>query len=173
MNGADVTGVEIGVNAAEMSRHMLSLNSRLKLFGIDPYLEADRDGSYFKSGDWIARNRSQGEHDEMHRTALSAFGEYGDRAELLRMFSLEAAPLFDNASLDFVFIDGDHSYEGAHGDISAWAAKVKPGGWLCGHDYKNAEMPFPGVDRAVDEWIAETGRHLESDENYTWFVRMI
>ena len=47
--------------------------------------------------------------------------------------SVVSAELFDNHSVDMVFIDGDHSQCGA--DIDAWLPKVKAGGILCGHDY--------------------------------------
>jgi hypothetical protein len=36
----------------------------------------------------------------------------------------------DDASLDYVFIDGDHTYDGALADIRHFAKKVAPGGWL-------------------------------------------
>jgi predicted O-methyltransferase YrrM len=52
----------------------------------------------------------------------------------LRRTSLEAASLFPDASLDLVFLDGDHSYSQVRQDIQAWLPKVRPGGVLCGHD---------------------------------------
>lgn len=60
--------------------------------------------------------------------------------------SPEAAALYDEASLDFVMIDGDHRYEAVLADIDAWWPKVRPGGLLTGDDYHMA-----GVSRAVDE----------------------
>jgi len=66
----------------------------------------------------------------------------------LRMSSLEASRKFEDKSLDFVFIDASHEYEDVCMDIDTWKPKVKPGGFLCGHDYSDA---FPGVKRAVNE----------------------
>lgn len=43
--------------------------------------------------------------------------------------------LFADNSLDFVFIDGDHSSEAIARDINMWWPKVKEGGVLAGHDY--------------------------------------
>jgi predicted O-methyltransferase YrrM len=57
------------------------------------------------------------------------------------------AHLFADASVDFVFIDGDHSYEGCATDIRLYAPKVKPYGVIAGHDYYDAK----GVRQAVDE----------------------
>ncbi len=49
--------------------------------------------------------------------------------------SAEMAKNFADASLDFVFIDAEHTFERVMGDIKAWLPKVKPGGILAGHDF--------------------------------------
>lgn len=53
----------------------------------------------------------------------------------MKMKSLEAVHLFEDNSLDFVFIDGSHEYEDVKDDIAFWLPKVKIGGILAGHDY--------------------------------------
>lgn len=56
--------------------------------------------------------------------------------------------------LELLFIDGDHSYEGAKGDFKRWSRFVRPGGHVLLHDavdtggYGNV---YPGVARAVAE----------------------
>ena len=62
--------------------------------------------------------------------------------------SAASASRYPDASLDFVFIDADHSYESVSRDIDAWRSKVRPGGILAGHDFA---LEFPGVIRAVTE----------------------
>lgn len=64
---------------------------------------------------------------------------------------------------DLVFLDASHDYDSVKADIAAWAPLVKPGGILCGHDYKARGIPgadglpaelkdvFPGVTKAADE----------------------
>ena len=49
--------------------------------------------------------------------------------------SVEMAESYEDDSLDFVFIDGDHRYEFVKADIEAWVPKVKSGGIVSGHDY--------------------------------------
>lgn len=48
--------------------------------------------------------------------------------------SIEIAKFFDDQSLDIVFIDGDHSFEGCYADICAWYPKTKAEGKVVGHD---------------------------------------
>jgi hypothetical protein len=54
--------------------------------------------------------------------------------------------------LDFVYIDGDHSYEGCKSDLAFAKTKIKTGGIIAGHDY--CDM-FTGVMDAVDEFAAK------------------
>jgi hypothetical protein len=51
--------------------------------------------------------------------------------------------------LDLVYIDACHSYECVRNDLNAWFGKVKKGGIIAGHDYKNNDY---GVRQAADEF---------------------
>jgi hypothetical protein len=53
----------------------------------------------------------------------------------MRLFSDQAAPLFKDESLDFVYIDGAHDDINVELDIKLWSPKIKKGGYLSGHDY--------------------------------------
>jgi hypothetical protein len=70
--------------------------------------------------------------------------------------STEGAKLYKNESLDFVFIDANHVYEAVKDDLHAWYNKVKPGGFIAGHDYYNDA----GVKRAVDEFFKDKNLYL-------------
>ena len=74
--------------------------------------------------------------------------------------SWDAAAQFDDASIDFVFIDADHIYEHVKKDILAWLPKVKPGGIIAGHDYN----PPHEVKRAVDEIFGNKVVPIPSDD---------
>lgn len=52
----------------------------------------------------------------------------------LKLTSLDASKNFDDASLDFVYLDGDHQTDAVVADIDAWKPKVRKGGILAGHD---------------------------------------
>jgi predicted O-methyltransferase YrrM len=57
-----------------------------------------------------------------------------ERVELL---IADANQVEHESHLDFVFIDGDHSYEGARKDHNKWGAKVRRGGFIIHHDMGN------------------------------------
>lgn len=68
--------------------------------------------------------------------------------EKWRMDSIEA-PRWLEYDLAFVYIDARHNYQGVQQDIKIYSKLIRPGGWLCGHDYQGK---FPGVIKAVDEF---------------------
>ena len=92
-----------------------------------------------------------------------------ERVEFIQARSDEAAERFDDASVDLVFIDGDHSENGVACDLAAWAAKVKPGGVIAGHDYESQK--HPGVRRAVDRFFAGHPEPIHTDANMVWWTR--
>ena len=61
------------------------------------------------------------------------------RAVLLRQWSHEAARDW-TAAIDFLFIDGDHSWKGIEVDWRDWTPHVVPGGLVALHDSR----PMPG-----------------------------
>lgn len=71
----------------------------------------------------------------------------------LRKPSLEAVSQFADASLDMIYIDGDHSEEGCYADLEAWYPKLKPGGVFFGHDC----TPNEGVRKALTRFVVQHG----------------
>ena len=58
--------------------------------------------------------------------------------------SMDAVSYFENDSLDFVYIDGAHDFKNVANDLCEWSKKVRIGGIVFGHDYKQ-HGPF--IDR--------------------------
>ena len=72
---------------------------------------------------------------------------------------------------DWIYLDGDHSYEGVLRDLKSSQRVVKSGGIILGDDYRWAFQRHgkPGVTAAVDEFIKETGLKLLQEGNTTQF----
>jgi predicted O-methyltransferase YrrM len=58
--------------------------------------------------------------------------------------------LFEDNSFDFIYIDGNHTYEWVKQDIQKSLPKLKSGGFIAGHDYN-----WSGVKAAIDETIGD------------------
>lgn len=159
-------GVEIGVHMGDLSWRLLGSNKNIFLYMVDPWEECS-GGSYKTTVDHI-NNYTQSQHDEAMRRAMNNVEMFKGQFKVLRMTSEEAVEQFADESVDFVFIDGDHSYEGCATDIRLWYPKVRDGGLMSGHDYRD-ERNY-GVMQAVNEFVARTGKQLRLGANYTWFV---
>jgi predicted O-methyltransferase YrrM len=66
--------------------------------------------------------------------ALSLASLYPGRCRMLEMTTDEAALVVPDASVDFVFVDADHTEEAVARDIATWTPKVRPGGLIAGHN---------------------------------------
>lgn len=107
----------------------------------------------------------------MWEVLRNASREEIQRMRVLRTPSVVAARMFDPMSCQFVFIDGDHTYEAVWADIMSWLPCIARGGILAGHDY--GEANHPGVSRAVDEAFAGwTGPHAVKVDGGTWWVEV-
>lgn len=92
---------------------------------------------------WRNDGMSEGVRDTF-REFVDNTKPYADRIAALRMTSAEAAQDFAG-EIDFLFIDGDHSYEGCKADFEAWVPKLRDGGVVVFHDVLWAE----GVQRVI------------------------
>jgi len=76
--------------------------------------------------------------------------QFPGRASILRQSSLAGAAMIEPRSLDHIYIDARHDYEGVRQDLASWWEKLCPGGLFGGHDFTNG---WPGVLRAVTEFL--------------------
>ena len=66
---------------------------------------------------------------------------------------MEAVKQFKDGSLDFVYIDGNHTFEYVINDIAEWSKKVRKGGIISGHDYWNSSEGFGNNHLNLDLFI--------------------
>lgn len=164
------TGIEVGVFRALNAAQLLQQRRNLHLVAVDPYGVASKD--YAATGDYQTRFTEQRWHkvaEEARRRLRFA----GDRVTWIRHASPAAADVVPDRSVDWVFIDGNHGYPAVVADLRAWLPKVKPGGWIGGHDYHHKrEGRGYGVTAAVDSWIATTSLTVATGQDFTWFVQL-
>jgi hypothetical protein len=132
-------GVERGVNATEI---LQGLNVQ-RLYLVDHYLPY---------GDCLTNGGCPQEvQDKVYRNMFMNLQNYLDRITLVTKDSVFASSLFPDEFFDFVYIDASHDYEPVRQDILAWWPKIKVGGIIGGHDYKNS----PYVEQAVKDFAAD------------------
>lgn len=178
-------GVELGVYLGEFSKEILNV------WGGTLYMVDVWNNVAYGYND--AANNSVDAHNIVRQAMENIKGLEG-RAIMIRASSINAAQIFEDESLDFVYIDANHAYEYVVQDIALWLPKVKPGGFLCGHDYikmdwyndpkfaPNGKDKFIytngffngvfGVNPAVDEFVSKYDYILAVTDEWfgTWIV---
>jgi predicted O-methyltransferase YrrM len=89
-------------------------------------------------------------------------GKVRHKVQIVRELSHRAAPLI-GGTFDFIFIDGDHSWEGISRDWADWAGRIDPGGVALLHDTHvpkhNPHIGDLGSHRFFQEVIAIDPRY--------------
>jgi predicted O-methyltransferase YrrM len=141
---------EIGTWKGDYAATILRSRRPKRLYLVDPW-EYRTEEKYERS--WFGRAGQDG-MDAIHDAVIERFRAKIERGQVVitRLRSVEAAASFADATLDWVYIDADHSYEGVSADLEAYFSAVKPGGFLAGDDYRQGGWWGDGVVRAVDEF---------------------
>lgn len=167
---------EIGVWNGALASELLQCHKRLTLLMVDRWEEVGEDHPYRLSGAKIGQATQadmERAREACERLAESRF--YGDRAVPMQGESVQMAAAVEDGSLDLVFIDANHSFPGLMSDLTAWYPKVKPGGWIGGHDWgsKPAGTNWD-VQGAVDTFIADNqlAPNVQLGAGNTWFLRV-
>lgn len=183
LNGA---GVELGTFKGEFSKKLLD-NWEGSLFMIDVWRPLSKEEYDDQS--------NHSEYADAYSETMSNTKEHAERAHMIRCKGEIAVNLFNDDSLDFVYIDANHTYESVVDDINLWYPKVKSGGILAGHDYLgltydegvknlplllwNEETPDQqnyagvfGVNPAVNEFVKREGYELKVTDEFlgTWWI---
>jgi glycosyltransferase involved in cell wall biosynthesis len=139
-------GVEVGVWDGTNAQNMMNIIPGLHLGLVDMFKR-------FKGS-----QHRQSRFDKARRR--SHFKLDGKNVEWMEMSSEEAATKIPDKSLDFVYIDCNHSYDYAMQDIILWSRKVRSGGIVSGHDYVSSRDHGVGVLDAVNDYVRYHGLKL-------------
>jgi len=146
-------GVEVGVYRGRFTATLAKRTPKMQLIGVDAwkvypgykdYVETDLETEAYAD----AVRRTQGYPN----------------VKLMNAWSVDASKTFQDESIDYIFIDCNHTYEWVVEDLKAWVPKVRQGGIVMGHDYFVMKKLNFGVIQAVNGWV-ETHfiKHL-----FTW-----
>lgn len=151
-------GVEVGTHRGEFANEILSLWSAGTLYCVDPWAnspEYEMQAKFLKDSEDRERDFSHAKH---------VLQSYGGRVVFMRDLSKSAVRAFPMESLDFVYLDGDHTEPAVTQDIYMWWPRVKPGGLLLGHDIVMSSGPDDNwalaIQPAVFKFAAQQGRDV-------------
>jgi hypothetical protein len=121
-------GAEVGVARGDFSEVLCNrVKSLEKLYSVDPWNVVYEDPRSFKKG-----TKRQERYYRISKEKLDKFPV----CEIIRKTSLEAVRDIPYESLDFVYIDGAHTFDYVMTDLIEWGKRVKIGGIISGDDYK-------------------------------------
>lgn len=152
------TGAEIGVAAGEYSEILMQANPHLTLFGVDPWEPYSGYKDFARLGTF----------NSLEAKAHERLDKY-ENYHFIKKYSLDAANQIPNESLDFVYIDANHSEPYVTQDIETWFPKVRVGGVVAGHDY--ARIKAKGIEDSTN-WAVIPAVHRFAEKNnlqiYVW-----
>jgi hypothetical protein len=162
LHGLTNEGVEVGVLQGSFSKNILDSWKGRKLHLVDLWAEHEDYDEKFHN------------HENNYDIAITKLKPYESRIQFHRGFSSIVAETFLDDSIDFVYLDANHSYDGCLEDIHAWYPKLKKGGLLCGDDYHAGDSIdyngcVFGVTKAVDEFALQNRKNVSIDWTGDWF----
>lgn len=142
---------EIGTWKADFSERILEITQPEKLYLIDPY----KFFGEYKKAKFGGKAQGQEKMDEIFDDVFNRFSkEIGSgQIEIFRDTSIDGMNKIKDNALDWVYIDGNHTYDFVKGDLNEAWKKVKVNGFITGDDYGLEGWWDNGVTKAVDEFI--------------------
>jgi hypothetical protein len=146
-------GVEIGVWKGEFSQRLLSGAMPNELVLIDPWkFVPEYEVSFYGN-----KNMNQSKMDSIYNGVVRRF-KHNKHVHVIRSTSFtmrtsDIRPIFKGKNVDWVYIDGDHSYKGVLDDLMNSIAVLKAGGVIAGDDYALGGWWKDGVIQAVADFM--------------------
>jgi hypothetical protein len=148
--------VEVGSGGGDSARIFLDSGKVTSLVCVDPWGDAK---NYY---DKIPVS-SLAEAEKRFDTLVG----HDERVTKMKLSSLEAARLFENNSVDFVYIDGNHSYAAVLEDITAWLHAVR-NKRIGGHDFDKSEVREAVLKVFLESKIVCFGRKNAAGVNWLY-----
>jgi len=150
----DLIGIEIGVCSGVTSElYVQEIPNIKKIYAVD---------NYPAFVDWDGTRVTEERQAETMRRCKERLAKYSN-IEFVYKASVEFGESLKDDSIDFIFIDGDHSFDATLKDIQTYWPKVKRGGVFSGHDINLAT-----VRNAVKEFFKDA--EIISVENNSWCI---
>lgn len=132
--------VELGVASGKFSSEILNICNPKKLYLVDTW----------------SPNSTEGTKQEVEEKFKNQIKDHS--VSILNSSSLDVVKQFNDSTLDWIYIDTDHSYKTTISELRLWASKIKDTGIIAGHDYDMGSWVHGykyGVIEAVNQFCVE------------------
>ena len=143
--------VEIGSFAGESTQ--VFLEAGLRVHAIDPWDNAARDRLHEGAKDFDAAHRWYFDMQVVEQEFDQLLVKFNGQLTKRKGYDWEFVETYELSSIDAVYLDSVHTYSDTLSAIRRWRFKIRPGAFLCGHDYT---LHFPGVQNAVRESFGDS-----------------
>ena len=124
------SGAEVGVYQGYTLMHLIDTCPELSMIGVDIW--AEKPCRF--NGTTTEELQSLPTNGPWYNDLLEFKAKHDNRVTLYRDFTINASTRVEDNSLDFIFIDADHTTQAVIDDLTVWIPKVKRGGFITGHD---------------------------------------
>jgi hypothetical protein len=149
--------LEIGVAQGDHAEKLM-VDEHIRYVGVDKW---EWDTTLENEKNKLANWDSQDKWDEVYQKVLERLEPYGNRAKIIRGCTRNVLPTL-NKKFDVIYVDGDHSYEGAKKDLELslpllknWASKMIVD-----------DLHYTEVKKAFNEFVKEN--EVEYKGNTIW-----
>jgi hypothetical protein len=157
LSGRELVGVEIGVCLGVTTETLLKQIPNIKkIYAVD---------NYPTFVDWNGGDMNAERQELMKQYAKTLLTPFGDRVEFCYESSIEFGKTLKEESLDFVFIDGDHSEEASYNDFWIYYPLVKKYGIFAGHD-----IVLESVKKSLENYLGENFSKVITVSNNAWYI---
>jgi hypothetical protein len=146
-------GVEIGVWKGEFSKVIFNKLNPSTLYLCDPWLFFSEYPDRWYGGTLAQKQQDM---DSIYNDVSNLF-KNNSNIILIRDTSDNLVNYIDANSLDWTYIDGNHSYEYVLKDLEISYQLIKPGGYITGDDYDEGN----DISKAVKEFINKYSDYIE------------
>lgn len=154
-------GAFLGKSSAFLAVEIANSGKRLQCDIVDTWQGIDTDESGTDMRD--VQEAAIAAHGSLFDACAANLAPVAHIVTLRQMGSLQAAATYPDASLDFVYLDNDHSTPHVYAEVMAWWPKIKPSGVIAGHDFNWRE-----VKQGVVSWAKRTGVIVTPVSTHSW-----
>ena len=152
----NLIGIQIGSYAGESTNMFVNTGAFKRLWCIDPWVEDYDENDATCDGTVCLAEKA---FDERFKNCTVV--------AKLKAKSTDVVNMFEDESIDFIYIDGNHQYNAVKKDLENYYPKIKTGSFIAGHDYGGAPHT-EGTKKAIREFFGTEPLKVYEDTSWIY-----